>query len=242
MNLSRCVRPGSLANADKLARAHRGARLRKHIARKRDHLAAIELDAAHDFFMGQHPGAVLHMKTRNAERLGSRGNPARYRFRRADIKRTTFNFVVELRPRHRRPPAFGADPVAHLFVIRPQLLTRFIVGLGDIAVRMHTDLARRFAELRVGAVIEIDVRAKAIWIAADDGQHQWQIVMRRANNGFWTATDANPRLEGVTFSRRIYALISEGRACQPSPRDWLVLQDRGKQIEFVIAAFRNSIS
>ena len=133
-----------------------------------------------------------------------------------------FDFTVELRSSHRGPAAFGADPVAHCFVIRPELLTRLIVGLGDVAVRMHADLAHRPAELCKSAVIEVHIRTKAIWIAANDGKHQRQIVVSRANDGFRTATDPNPGLERAAFDRRKYALIGEGRARLASPCDWLV--------------------
>jgi len=144
---------------------------------------------------------------------------SRNRLWRADIERTVFDFAIELLSSHRRPAAFGADSVAHGFVIRPKLLTRLIVGLGDIAVRMHADLAHRSAELCKGAVIEVDIRAKAIWIAANDGKHQRQIVVSRANDGFRTATDPNPGLESAAFDRRKYPLIGEGRARLASPHD-----------------------
>src|SRR5262249_35833024 len=155
-------------------------------------------------------------------RFGCRGDPARDRFRRADIERTAFDFAVELRSGHRWPATFGADPVAHCFVIRPKLLTRLVVGLGDITVRMHTDLAHYSAELCKSAVIEIDIRTKAIGIAANDSEHQRQIVMGRANDGFRTAADANPGFERAGFDRRKYALIGEGRARLPLPHDRLV--------------------
>jgi hypothetical protein len=38
-------------------------------------------------------------------------------------------FVIKRRARHRRPAAFGADPVACFFVIRPELLTRLMAPL-----------------------------------------------------------------------------------------------------------------
>ena len=61
-------------------------------------------------------------------------------------------------------------------------------------------------------MIEVHIRTKAIWIAANDGKHQRQIVVSRANDGFRTATDPNPGLERAAFDRRKYALIGEGRA------------------------------
>ena len=84
------------------------------------------------------------------------------------------------------------------------------------------NLAHRPAELCKSAVIEVHIRTKAIWIAANDGKHQRQIVVSRANDGFRTATDPNPGLERAAFDRRKYALIGEGRARLASPCDWLV--------------------
>src|SRR5262245_35425202 len=99
---------------------------------------------------------------------------------------------------------------------------------------MHANLARRPAELCEGPVIEVDIRAKAVGIAANDGQHQRQIVMRRANDGLRTAADANPGLQCAAFDRRKYTLVAEGTARLPSPCDRLILQERCKQIELVV--------
>ena len=41
-------------------------------------------------------------------------------------------FLIEFDPLHRRPTAFGANPVAHPLVIRPQLFARLVaLGVGD---------------------------------------------------------------------------------------------------------------
>jgi len=135
-----------------------------------------------------------------------------------------FDFGFELLGRKRRPAAFSANPVAHCFVVRPKLLTRLVVRLRDITVRMHTDLTHRSAELGKGAVIEVDIRTKAIGIAANDGEHQRQIVMCCANHGFRTAAHTNPGFERTAFDRWKYALIGQRRARLPSPRDRLSFQ------------------
>ena len=83
-------------------------------------------------------------------------------------------------------------------------------------------------------MIEVNIRTKAIRIAANDREHQRQIVMGCANDGFRAATDANPGLEYAAFNRRKYPLIGEGRARLASPRDWLALQERRKQIDLII--------
>jgi hypothetical protein len=76
-----------------------------------------------------------------------------------------------MRPCHRRPAALGADAVAHALVMRPKLFARLRVGVGDIAVGMQADGLYRAAELRIGALVEIDEGHEAPRIAADDSQH-----------------------------------------------------------------------
>ncbi len=49
----------------------------QHLAHQRNHLASIELNAAHDIGMTERAGAVLHVETRKAERLGGRRDLAR---------------------------------------------------------------------------------------------------------------------------------------------------------------------
>jgi hypothetical protein len=56
-------------------------------------------------------------------------------------------------------------------VVRPKLLARLRVGVGDIAVGMQADGFYWAAELRIGALVEVDERHETPGIAADDGQH-----------------------------------------------------------------------
>ena len=102
-------------------------------------------------------GAVFHVEARDAESLHGRGDLARDRLRRADVERAVIGFAVELRASHRRPAALGADPVAHALVVGPQLLARLLVGVRDIAGRVHADGLHGLAELLEGAVVEIDI-------------------------------------------------------------------------------------
>ena len=55
--------------------------------------------------------------------------------------------LVEMRPRHWAPTPFRTDPVVHLLEVRPQLVAGLLVGVGDIAGRMHCDRKHRLAEL-----------------------------------------------------------------------------------------------
>jgi hypothetical protein len=83
-------------------------------------------------------------------------------------------------------------------------------------------------------MIEIDKGPKAIGVAANNGKHKRQIVMRRANDGFRTAADADPGLERSAFDWWKYGLLGKGRARLSSPGDRLVPQECRKQIEFII--------
>jgi len=83
-------------------------------------------------------------------------------------------------------------------------------------------------------VIEIDVGAKPIWVAADDRQHQRQIVVRSADNRFRAAAHSDPGFECAGFDRRKYALIGQGRARLALPSHGFVLQERREQIDFLV--------
>jgi hypothetical protein len=78
------------------------------------------------------------------------------------------------------------------------------------------------AKLRKSTVIEVNEGPKAIGIAANDGNHQRQIVVRGANDRFRAAADANPGLERTGFDGRKDGLFVEGRARLTSPGDGFV--------------------
>src|SRR5262249_40058330 len=111
----------------------------RHLARERHHLAPEKLDAAHHLLVRQRTGAVFHSEAREPERLHRRGDLARHRLRRADIERAVLDLLLEFRAPHRSPAAFGADAVAERLVVRPKLRPRRLVGLADVAGRMHAD-------------------------------------------------------------------------------------------------------
>ncbi len=136
--------------------------LRHHLPHHRDHLAPVKLDAMHDLSCDSVPAEYFRSKRDSAERLGGRGDLARHGFRRADIKRA----VLDLRGRNSSRPIGGqprsaADAIAEGLVDRPTFLARHLVGVADKARRVHADRAHRPAELRIGAMIEINIRPKA---------------------------------------------------------------------------------
>src|SRR5277367_3734354 len=141
--------------------------------------------------MRKRPGAIFQVEARNAERLDGRRDLARDRFRRADIERTVLDLPSELLGRHRRPAALAADPITHALVIGVQLFARLLVAVRDVAGGVYADLPRGLAQLRIGAKVEIDIGPEPLRIAADDGEHQRQIVAHSADDGFRAAADAD---------------------------------------------------
>ena len=137
-------------------------------------------------------------------------------------------------PRHRRPAALGADPVVHDLVALPVFVARLLVGIGDVARRMHGDRQRRLAELREGAVIEIDIGTEARRVAADDGERQRQFVARRAHDRFRAAADADPGAQRLALDRRKDALVLQRRPRPALPGHGVGADQRGKEVELVL--------
>ena len=122
----------------------------------------------------------------------------------------------------------------HALVAGPVFLARLRVGIGDIAGRVHADRLHRPAELRKGAVIEIDIRPKPLGIAADDGKRQRQVVARGADDGFRAAADTDPGPQRPGLDRREDALILQRRTQPALPGHGVRPQQRGEQIEFFL--------
>src|ERR1700716_1219885 len=99
---------------------------------------------------------------------------------------------------------------------------------------MHANGLRRLVQCLVGAGMQIDVGQESLRIAADDGKHQGEIVMCRADYGFRTAADPDPCLERAVLDRREDVLVDQRWAQLPLPRDGLLLQKRGEQIELLV--------
>ena len=57
---------------------------------------------------------------------------------------------------------------------------------------MHTHRTQRLVQLGAGTLIQVDIGKKAARIAADDGQHQAQILPHNAHHRFGAAADADP--------------------------------------------------
>ena len=120
------------------------------------------------------------------------GDAAGDGFRRTEVQRAAVDFLLEGRFCRRRPAALGADAIARRFVVRPELFARLGVGVGDVAMRVDADGLYGLAELRKGAMVKVDKGPKPLGVAADDGEHQRQIVMRGAHHQFRRTADADP--------------------------------------------------
>ena len=99
---------------------------------------------------------------------------------------------------------------------------------------MHGDRQRGLAELRKGAVIEIDIGTEARRIAADDGERQRQLVARRAHDRFRAAADADPGAQRRALDRREDALVLQRRPRLALPRDGVGADERGEEVELVL--------
>src|SRR5262249_46450612 len=99
---------------------------------------------------------------------------------------------------------------------------------------MHADRLCRFANLRISAMVKLDIGFEAARIAADDGQHQRQIVMHSAHHRFRTADDADPGPQRSLFDRWIDALVVERRPDGALPADRLVAQEMSENIELLL--------
>ena len=132
--------------------------------------APVKLDRAHHLGVRQCAGAIFEIEARHPERLRGRSDLARDSVGRADVERTALDFLLELRLGNRRPAAFAADLVVHRLVAAKILHTCAFVGLRHMPGRMHRNLFRGPAELREGAMVEIDVGLKPFGVAADNGE------------------------------------------------------------------------
>src|SRR5882757_7410635 len=184
--------------------------------------------------MRQRAGRIFQLKAGDAERLRGGRDLSRHRLRRTDIERAAIGLLHELVAAHRRPAALLADAIAHGLVIGPELLARLRIAVGDIARRMHADRLDRALELLEGALVEVDIGREPFWIAADDRQHQRQVVTRRAYHGLGAAADADPGFQPAVLDWRKHTLVVERRAQLALPVNRLLLQELGEQVELLL--------
>src|ERR1700733_8282799 len=142
------------------------------------------------------------------------------------------DFTVELCPLHGWPAALRANPVAHDFIVGPQLIARLFVRVGNIPMGVDANGQYRLAELAEGLKIEIDVRSEAVGISTNDRQHQRHAIFCRADHRLRTSADSDPGFQASGINRRKYALILQRRPRRALPGDRLLFDQFCKQIEF----------
>src|SRR5258706_367015 len=83
---------------------------------------------------------------------------------------------------HRWPAAQRADAITDDPVVWPMHFPGLLVRVGDEARRVHPDRMSGRPELLSGASVEVEVGGEAFGRTADDGEHEWKSVARRADD------------------------------------------------------------
>src|SRR5678815_4476950 len=96
---------------------------------------------------------------------------------------------------------------------------------------MNADRLRRLVEALQTFAIELGPRGKALWTAADDGEHQRNTVVRRANHRLRASAHRDPGLERSRLGRRVDRLVREAGAKTAAPRHRLTFQQLDEQIQ-----------
>lgn len=142
---------------------------------------------------------------------------------------------VKMSARDGRPAALFADLGESVGVTGKKLFGGLLVGGGDVteSVYAHFELLRRMPGGGSGFPIEIDERAEASGLTADDGDHQRQAECAGADERLGGAADADPNGQRVLQRTRIDALAGERGAVAAGPRDVFVGADLQEEIELL---------
>ncbi len=99
---------------------------------------------------------------------------------------------------------------------------------------MHADRLHRATEFAERALIEVDIGCEPLGIAADDRQHQRQVVARRADHRFRASAHADPGLQRAGLRLREDTLIDQRRAQTTPPGDRRFADQGGEQIQLLL--------
>src|SRR5258706_9633127 len=164
----------------------------EYIADHRDYLRAVQLNGAHSSADRLCSCGVDQIEPANAQRLGGVGDFGADRLGRADVEGAVLDLSLILLLAYRRPASQCADAITDDPVVRPMQLPSFLVRVGDEARRVHPDRMRGRAELRGGALVEVDIGGEAFGGTADDGEHEWKPIARRADDRLGCTADTYP--------------------------------------------------
>ena len=128
---------------------------------------------------------------------------------------------VEVAARDGRPTALAADLGEGARVAREKLVGGLLVGLGNVAEHVQTDVKffGRVAGLRAGLAIQVDQRTEPVRLSADDRDHERQAEFAGTGKGRRRAADAEPdRKLGLQRTRENTLVVQRG-AVASAPRD-----------------------
>ena len=142
--------------------------------------------------------------------------------------------LLEVRAVHPAPAALGADPTR---VLQPRLvhpLARLVVGRRDVTVGVIADRLRPLAQLLERAAVQFGERGEPLDGAADDRQHQGQVVGGGADHRLRRPADRDPRLQWAVGQFRVEFDVVEALRQRPLPRVRTALDQLREQLEFLL--------
>ena len=184
---------------------------------------AEEFDGVHEFVVGEGGDAHLEADAGDAaegfvhlEELGGYGFGVTDHESAAGAAE-----CFELAAGDGRPAALLADPGEGFGVAGEEVVCGLLVGVGDVAEGVDADfeLFGGVAGALAGFAVEVNERAEAMGLAADDGDHERKAEDAGADEGFGRATDSQPDGERVLQGAGVDTLASERGAVLAGPVD-----------------------
>src|SRR5258707_14390804 len=164
----------------------------ENVTDHRDYLRAVQLNGAHSSADRLCSRGVDEVKPADAKRLDSVGSLAGDRVGRVDVEGAVLDLSLILLLAYRRPTSQCADAIADNPVVWPVQFPGFLVRAGDEAWRVHPNRMSGRAELRGGALVEVDVGGEAFGITTDDREHERKSVACGADDRLGCTADTHP--------------------------------------------------
>src|ERR1700727_2293948 len=142
---------------------------------------------------------------------------------------------VELRSRGRWPSALFTDLGEGVSVAGEEVVRCLLVGVAEktYAVQSYSQLLRGVASAAPGLAIQFDVRTKAVWFAADNGNHERKPERAGTREGCRRAPDTEPDGQRVLQGAWVDALSSKRRTVLARPIDLGVFPDLQQQFQLL---------